>query len=101
LDVIRALRIDRSTLDIIAATGQLGSYVSRHCERWWQRTAWRYPLQRSFPAWDLVAALDALELLEDVRFDGAAYMVTDFDAARALRTFIELLRGEPGGAHGP
>lgn len=95
LDVIRALRIDRAALDRIAESGRLGSYLRTHSERWLARAAWRYPHLKSFPAWDLVAALDALDLLEGVQFDAAAHMLTGFDAARALATFHSLLDARP------
>ncbi len=91
LDVIRRLRIDRAALDHMAAAGQLGAYLRKHCERWLSRAAWRYPLLRSFPAWDLVAALDALGLLQQVQFDAATSMLTDFDAAGALLSFHDLI----------
>ena len=93
LDVIRRLRIDRAALDALREAGRLGAYLSRHCERWLARAAWRYPWRRSFPAWDLVAALDALALLRDVQFDASTHMLTTFDAAHALTTFHELIRG--------
>ncbi len=92
LDVIRQLRIDRAALEQLRSAGKLGAYLSQHCERWLARAAWRYPLLRSFPAWDLVAALDALELLQHPQFDVAGGMLTDFDAAHALRTFHDLIR---------
>jgi purine nucleosidase len=91
LDVIRQLRIDRLALDRFAAASPLGTYLRIHCERWLARAAWRYPLRRSFPAWDVVAALDALGLLLQPRFDTATRMLTDFDAASALRTLHDLI----------
>jgi inosine-uridine nucleoside N-ribohydrolase len=93
LDVIRRLRIDRAALEQLRAAGPLGAYLSQHCERWLARAAWRYPWLRSFPAWDLVAALDALALLHGVQFDTRHRMLTDFDAAHALTTFYDLIGG--------
>lgn len=91
LDVIRDLRIDRAALDRLAAGSGLGQYLSTHCERWLARAAWRYPIRRAFPAWDLVAALDALGLLPQPQFDPATRMLTSFDVAGALRIFHELI----------
>jgi inosine-uridine nucleoside N-ribohydrolase len=96
LDVIRALRIDRAGLDRMAASGPLGAYLSTHSERWLARARWRYPRLRSFPAWDLVAALDALDLLHGVQFDASSHMLSAFDAPRALATFHSLLDEAPG-----
>jgi len=96
LDVIRALRIDRAALDRMAEAGPLGSYLRTHCERWLARAAWRYPRLRSFPAWDLVAALDALGLLSSTQFDTARCMLVEFDASHALETFHSLLNSVPG-----
>jgi inosine-uridine nucleoside N-ribohydrolase len=91
LDVIRRLRIDRAALEHLAGAGRMGAYLRTHCERWLARAAWRYPLLRSFPAWDLVAALDALDLLQEPQFDSATSMLTDFNAASALQTFHDLI----------
>jgi inosine-uridine nucleoside N-ribohydrolase len=91
LDVIRALRIDRASLDRMAGSGALGNYLCTHSERWLVRAGWRYPRLKSFPAWDLVAALDALDLLRGVQFDTTTCMLSAFDAAQALATFHSLL----------
>jgi purine nucleosidase len=91
LDVIRRLRIDRVALERLAMAGSLGAYLSKHCRRWLARAAWRYPLLKSFPAWDLVAALDVLGLLQEVQFDTASSMLIDFDATNALQTFHDLM----------
>jgi inosine-uridine nucleoside N-ribohydrolase len=101
LDVIRALRIDRTALDRMAESGHLGNYLRTHSERWLARAAWRYPQLRSFPAWDLVAALDALDLLSGVQFDAATRMLTAFDALQALATFHSLLVAGPSYTRAP
>ena len=91
LDVIRRLRIDRQALDRMAAASPLGRYLRTHCERWLARAAWRYPLLRSFPAWDVVAALDALALLQQAQFAADTHMLSDFDAAGAQHTLLDLI----------
>jgi purine nucleosidase len=89
LDVIRALRFGRAELDRLRSGSTLGAYLQEHSERWLRRAPFRY-LATTFPVWDLVAALDALELLEDARYDGEH--LASFDAAAAKNTFFELLR---------
>ena len=89
LDVVRRLRIDAGDLDRLAGAGRAGAYLARHSRRWLSRAPLRY-LSRSFPAWDLVAALDAVGRLPGARWtrDG---VLTGFDVAGARRAFFELL----------
>jgi len=91
LDVVRKLRIDAETLDRIAVTGALGKFLCQHSQRWHARTRWRYPLQRSFPAWDLVAALDALHRLPGAHWDKSSHMLTRFDSAAAMQKLLALV----------
>jgi inosine-uridine nucleoside N-ribohydrolase len=89
LDVVRRLRIDAADLDRLAAAGPAGAYLARHSRRWLARAPVRY-LSRSFPAWDLVAALDAVGRLQGTTLSPAG-VVTGFDVTAARRGFFELL----------
>lgn len=89
LDVVRKLRIGRTELERIGATGLLGAYLAEHSERWLRRTRWRYPLRRSFPAWDLVAALDAVDSLSG-RWDASSRLVS-FDPSAAFDKLLAWL----------
>ncbi len=92
LDVVRKLRIGQTELERIGATGGLGTYLREHSNRWLRRTRWRYPLRRSFPAWDLVAALDAIDSLSG-RWDENARLVS-FDPSTAFDKLLALLAKE-------
>lgn len=95
LDVVRTLRIGRTELERIGATGPLGTYLTEHSDRWLRRTRWRYPLLRSFPAWDLVAALDAIDSLSG-RWDENARLVS-FDPSAAFDKLLALLAKKVAG----
>jgi inosine-uridine nucleoside N-ribohydrolase len=89
LDVVRRLRIDADDLDRLAGTGPAGEYLARHSRRWLARAPLRY-LRRSFPAWDLVAALDAVDRLPGATATSAG-VVTGFEVETARRRFFALL----------
>jgi inosine-uridine nucleoside N-ribohydrolase len=88
LDVVRALRFGPNELREIAAIDARCTYLSQASERWLASAPLRY-VSRSFPVWDLVAALDAIDELPGATKEGSK--LVRFDAARAYRRFIELL----------
>lgn len=61
LDVVSGLRADRRLLDQIGAASPVGTAIAAGSRRWLSR-AGRVFLSRSFPVWDLPAALHALGL---------------------------------------
>ncbi len=87
LDVVRQLRVNRRTLDRMAATGDLGSYLAHHSRRWLRVSLLRYQ-SLSFPAWDLVAALDAVNRLAGATFDSRDRLV-GFDSIAAEESFLD------------
>lgn len=89
LDVVSRLRIGRRQLDELSACSSLGAYLARHSRRWLRQAPWRYA-SFSFPLWDLVAALDAIDALPDARFD--ADCLEAFDAHLAWDAFLALMQ---------
>ncbi len=90
LDVVRALRFDGEDLDRMARAGPVGSYLAHHSRRWLRRAPVRY-LSRSFPVWDLPAALHAVERLPSPVINGG--WLESFDVGGARRSFFALLEG--------
>lgn len=90
LDVVFRLRFDANDMDRLAAAGPLGEHLARHSRRWLARAPLRY-LRASFPAWDLVAALDAVDRLPGAAFERGR--LAAFDVAAAKRCFFELVEG--------
>lgn len=64
IDVLWPFRFGGADLDRIAAQGAIGTYLAAASRRWLRQAPFRY-LRRSFPVWDLVAALDTIGALED------------------------------------
>jgi len=91
LDVVRRLRLDGRDLERLRGLGPAGEYLARHSRRWLARAPLRY-LARSFPAWDLVAALDAVGRLPGARFDRRLGRsgLAGFDVAGARAAFFAL-----------
>ncbi len=95
LDVVRRLRCDATRLERLRYLSPLGAQLAGGSRRWLARSPWRY-LARSFPVWDLVAALDAVGELSGryarrrIREGEFACLVT-FDPGAAWRSFQELL----------
>jgi inosine-uridine nucleoside N-ribohydrolase len=90
LDIVRQLRVGAAELDALRATGSAGAYLADHSGRWLRQARWRYR-SRSFPVWDLVAALDAIGRLPGsaLAADGT---LRAFEAAGAWSEFLALLR---------
>lgn len=99
LDVVRRLRADSARLDRVAETGPLGAALARGSRR--------RRLSRSFPLWDLPAALDALGALPGaargsrelapgirrfLRVPRPAPCLLSFDADGAWDSFLSILR---------
>ncbi len=61
LDVVSGLRADRRVLDEVGAASPVGALLAAGSRRWLTRARWVH-LSRSFPVWDLPAALHALGL---------------------------------------
>lgn len=91
LDVVQQLRFDTYDLDRLASLGPLGAHLARHSRRWLRQAGWRYR-RRSFPAWDLVAALATTGRLPDARFDERGRLEA-FDAPAAKEEFLGLVAG--------
>jgi hypothetical protein len=83
LDVVRRLRADSARLDRVAETGPLGAALARGSRR--------RRLSRSFPLWDLPAALDALDALGAL--PGAARGSREL--APGIRRFLRVPRPAP------
>lgn len=62
LDVVRRMRADRARLERLSRLGPLGAALDRGSGRWLRRARWRY-LSRSFPVYDLPAALELVGLI--------------------------------------
>jgi len=93
LDVVRRLRFDAADLRRLEST-TVGAYLARHSRRWLTRARRRF-LQRCFPVWDLVPALDAVGRLPGAVFEGSpGATLADFDVAAARDAFFRLLGGE-------
>jgi inosine-uridine nucleoside N-ribohydrolase len=88
LDVVRALRLDGDDLDRMDGAGPVGRYLAHHSRRWLRRAPVRY-LSRSFPVWDLPAALHAVERLPGAVVNGG--WLESFDVGGARRAFFALL----------
>lgn len=85
LDQARRLRADAALLDRLAAAPGLGRYLAAHSRRWLRSAPWRHAA-RSFPLWDLVAALLVAEALPGaVCADG---VLVDYDPAAARERFL-------------
>jgi inosine-uridine nucleoside N-ribohydrolase len=69
LDVVAGLRADAVRLGRLSRISSLGAYVAEGSGRWLRRARWSR-LARSFPVWDLPAALDAAGLLHLPRTRG-------------------------------
>jgi len=112
LDVARRLAISRPDLDSLR--GPLGDHLRRGSRRWLLR-ARVLRFSRSFPAWDLVAALYVLEPsafdleIRTARFHPNGWveysagsrevrLIRGFDPERLWRLFLEALGSS---AHGP
>jgi inosine-uridine nucleoside N-ribohydrolase len=89
LDVIARLRLDRDRLHQLERAGRLGGYLALHSRRWLRGAAIRR-LSRSFPLWDLVAALSAIGALPSERFD-ALGRLQGFDECGAWEAFLGLV----------
>lgn len=89
LDTVRRLRVGRSHLDELAATGSLGEMLASGSRRWLRSAPWRYR-SFSFPAWDLVAGMHAVARLPGARFDEELRLV-EFDVEWAWREFVSLV----------
>jgi len=92
LDVVKRLRFDAADLARLESS-RVGAYLARHSRRWLTRA--RRRLLRSFPVWDLVPALDAVERLPGAVFEGSpGVALTDFDVVAARAAFFQLLAGQ-------
>ena len=60
LDVVRRLTVGRAKLRDLAGASPLGSYLAQKSRRWLARRR-RRRLRRTFPLWDLPAALDVAD----------------------------------------
>jgi len=89
LDVVRGLRFGRDDLLRIGSVSSFGAYLACHSERWLRRARLRH-WSRSFPVWDLVAALDQLDCLPGARFTPDERLCA-FDVAGGRRVFFDLL----------
>jgi inosine-uridine nucleoside N-ribohydrolase len=89
LDVIARLRLDHDRLAQVRATGVLGTFLAQHSQRWLHWAAARH-FRRSFPLWDLVAALSAIGLLPGERFDQFGCL-QEFNEPLAWQNFVGLL----------
>jgi len=108
LDVVSRLRANRRRLAALARLSPLGAFLAEGSGRWLARARWRH-LSRSFPLWDLPAALDALGLLPGERelvkiASGSArffrntapvFSVVSFDSTEAWEGFERLIRNHP------
>lgn len=92
LDVVEALRIGWGDLSRLARLGAGAAYLARHSRRWLRQAPLRY-FDLSFPAWDLVAALDAVGELPGALYAGDRQRLVAFDARAAKRRLFELLNG--------
>jgi inosine-uridine nucleoside N-ribohydrolase len=93
LDVVKRLRFDAADLARLESS-TVGAYLARHSRRWLTRARRRF-LQRSFPVWDLVPALDAVDRLPGAVFEGhPRATLTDFDVGAARDAFFQLLADE-------
>ncbi len=63
LDVVRRLTIGATKLQELERVSALSGYLAQQSGRWLERARWRH-LARSFPLWDVPAALDAAGLLD-------------------------------------
>ena len=90
LDVVGDLRCEGRDLEWLEATGVAGAYLARHSRRWLRRALFVH-LARSFPIWDLPAALDAVGLLPgSVWGEGQPAWLRRLDVARARKAFFGL-----------
>jgi inosine-uridine nucleoside N-ribohydrolase len=81
----RRLRADAALLQRLAVAPGLGPYLATHSQRWWRSAPWRHGA-RSFPLWDLVAAMWMLDALPGaVCVEG---VLVDFDPAAARERFL-------------
>lgn len=91
LDVVSHLRVGSAELAQVRQTSALGAYLADHTVRWLKQAPWRYASQ-SFPVWDLVATLDAVDQLNAPRYDLAGQRLAAFDAEASFENFLTLLR---------
>jgi inosine-uridine nucleoside N-ribohydrolase len=99
LDVVRRLTMGAEDLLSISETGRLGAYLAEHSWRWLRRARLRH-LAASFPAWDLVPALDLVGDLPRARFGDDGWL-NEFDPAAAKSAFLERLRTAADRTPGP
>jgi inosine-uridine nucleoside N-ribohydrolase len=88
LDVVSRLRFGRRELDALAALLPLGRYLALHSRRWLRQAPWRHGAL-SFPVWDLVAALDAVDALSEACFEGER--LTGLNARATFDAFFQLI----------
>lgn len=86
LDQARRLRVDAALLKKLAARRPgLGAHLATHSRRWLRSALLRHGA-RSFPLWDLVAAMLAADALPGaICVDGC---LVDFDPAAARERFL-------------
>jgi inosine-uridine nucleoside N-ribohydrolase len=91
LDVVVRMRFDADDLDRLVGSGEGGAYLARHSRRWLRR-ARTVHLRRSFPVWDLPAALDAVGHLAGAEWTaGPRSLLRAFDVRAAREAFFSLL----------
>ncbi|MEM7481715.1 MAG: nucleoside hydrolase [Acidobacteriota bacterium] len=95
LDVVSRLRLGKKDLDRLAAAGGPAGYLAAGSRRWLRQAPWRH-FRRSFPVWDLVAALDALGQLPGARCESTSRptpgdRLVAFDVAAAKAAVLGLL----------
>lgn len=90
LDVVRRLRIDRHVLGQLARSGPAGAYLARHAQRWLDSAPWRHGAC-SFPAWDLVCAMAAVDALPGASWSADGRQLRGFDPRAALACFMARL----------
>lgn len=93
LDVVQRLRCGKHDLERLASLGGPAAYLADGSRRWLRQSPWRY-LSRRFPAWDLVAALDAIDRLPGARYEtlrSGGDRLVDFDGEAAKEAFFELM----------
>jgi inosine-uridine nucleoside N-ribohydrolase len=89
LDVIRTLTLGpRDLARLTRDGGEVGAHLAAGARRWLRRPPLSI-VSRPFPAWDLVAALDAAGLLPAARFHGGR--LVEFDALVARERLHRLL----------